>query len=74
MVVGGADEDVSEWVEGEGPDVGVVCLGERRAWEEGGLERGGFGAGEVPMKDGAFRAARDEDWVDGVPGDGCGGE
>ena len=33
VVVGRADEDVSEWVEGEGPDVGVVCLRERRAWD-----------------------------------------
>lgn len=62
---------MSEWVEGEGPDVGVVCLGERRAREEGGLEWGGFGAGEVPVEDGAFGAAGDEDRVDGMPGDGC---
>lgn len=74
MVVGRADEDVSERVEGEGPDVGVVGLGERRAWEEGGLEQGGFGAGDVPVEYGTFGAAGDEDRVNGVPGDGCGEE
>jgi hypothetical protein len=35
---------VAERVEGEGPHVGVVCLGEGRAGEEGGLEGGWFGA------------------------------
>ena len=70
MVVGRADEDMGERVKGQRPDVGVVCLGERRAREEGGLERGRFGAGEVPVEDGAFGAAGDEDRVDGVPGDG----
>ena len=70
MVVGRADEDMGERVKGQRPDVGVVCLGERRAREEGGLERGRFGASEVPVEDGAFGAAGDEDRVDGVPGDG----
>ena len=70
VVVGRADEDVGERVKCQGPDVGVVGLGERCAREESGLERGRFGAGEVPVEDGAFGTAGDEDRVDGVPGDG----
>lgn len=71
MVVGRADEDVSKRVEGERPYVGVVCLGECRAWEECGLEWGRFGTCEVPVENGAFGATGDENRVDGVPGDGC---
>ena len=69
MVVGRADEDVAERVERERPDVGVVSLRERRAGCECGLKRGGFGTGEVPVENGAFGAAGDEDRVDGMPGD-----
>ena len=47
-----------------------MCLGEGCAGEEGGLEWGWFRACEVPVEDGAFGAAGDEDRVDGVPGDG----
>ena len=74
MVVGRAHEDVAEWVERERPDVGVVCLGEGCAWEERGLEGGRFGTCEVPVEDGTFGAAGDQDWVHGVPGDGWRGE
>ena len=73
VVVGRAHEDVAERVEGERPDVGVVRLGEGGAREQSGLEGCGFGAGEVPVEDGAFGTARDEDRVDGMPGDGCKG-
>ena len=71
VVVGGADEEVAEGVEGEGPDVGVVGLGEGGAgWGEG-LGEGWIGDGEVPVEDGAFGAAGDDEGVDRVPGYGC---
>lgn len=70
VVVGGAREEVAQGVEGEGPDVRVVCLGERRAREGGGLCEGRLGGRQVPVEDRAFGAAGDEDWVDRVPGYG----
>ena len=73
VVVGGADEEMAEGVEGEGPDVGVVGLGEGGAgWGEGWGE-GWIGDGEVPVEDGAFGAAGDDEGVDRVPGHGCKG-
>ena len=70
MVVGRAHEDVAERVERERPHVGVVRLRERRPRGERGLEGRWLGAREVPVEDGAFGAARDEDWMHRMPSDG----
>lgn len=67
MVVGGCGEQVAERVEGHGPDVGVVCLGERGARRRGGLLERWFRGGEVPVEEGAFGAARDQEVVVWVP-------
>ena len=57
-------------MEGQSPDVRVVRLGERGARADGGGGDGG-GRGEVPVEEGAFGAAGDEDRMDRVPGDGA---
>jgi hypothetical protein len=66
---------VSQGVEREGPDIGVVGLreGGARLGGGGGGKAGAVSVGDVPVEDGAFGAARDEDGMDGVPGQRWGG-